>query len=253
MRTSVAIGLLAAAPSLTLAQPNLLYNGGFETANPANPSVPDGWAPFNTALYQPAGPAHSGLASIELASGNNFVAFTTNTFNPTTLQLYDPKIVFQGGAVTARGWYMIPASSPLEGANAGLKFEFRRVPPNFSIYQAYEVLSINGHTNGQWVQFTLKFNCQQFEIHPEPPASVSVLPLRFGGGTGGTGTIYWDDLTVVQCRADFNCSDTLTIADFGAFQASFAAGEMKADMNGDGNLTIADFGAFQGAFAAGCP
>lgn len=252
MISRIAIAAFAAAAP-ALAQPNILYNGGFETANPANPGQPDGWAPFNTAVYQTSGPAHTGAASIELASGNNFVAFTTNTFNPTTLQLYDPPIVFRGGAVTARGWYMIPAASPLEGANAGLKFEFRRVPPNFSIYQAFENLSISGHTNGQWVQFTMKFNCQQFETHPEPPASVSVLPMRFGGLSGGTGTIFWDDLTLVQCRADYNCDDALTIADFAAFQASFVAAEPKADMNGDGNLTIADFGAFQSAFVAGCP
>ncbi len=250
IRLSAAVVVLAGASAL--AQPNLLYNGGFEVPNPANPSLPDGWGAFNTATYQAAGPAHTGLASVELPSGAEFVGFTTNVFNPSTLQLYDPKIFFRGGAVTARGWYMIPASQPLTGANAGLKFEFRRVPPNFSIYQAFEMLTINGTTGGQWVQFTLKFNCLQFETHPEPPASVSVLPMRFGGA-GATGTVFWDDLTVVQCRADYNCDDALTIADFGAFQTGFVSGEPKADMTGDGNLTIADFGAFQTAFVAGCP
>ncbi len=55
------------------------------------------------------------------------------------------------------------------------------------------------------------------------------------------------------CYPDCNQSGTLTIADFGCFQAAFAANNMYADCNNSGTLTIADFGCFQAAFAAGCP
>jgi subtilisin-like proprotein convertase family protein len=55
------------------------------------------------------------------------------------------------------------------------------------------------------------------------------------------------------CYPDCNQSTTLTIADFGCFQAAFGAGNMYADCNGSGTLTIADFGCFQAAFAEGCP
>ncbi len=55
------------------------------------------------------------------------------------------------------------------------------------------------------------------------------------------------------CYADCDASGTLTIADFGCFQAAFAGNQMYADCNSSGSLTIADFGCFQGAFAAGCP
>jgi hypothetical protein len=55
------------------------------------------------------------------------------------------------------------------------------------------------------------------------------------------------------CYADCNNSGNLTIADFGCFQAAFAAGNMYADCNASGTLTIADFGCFQAEFAEGCP
>jgi hypothetical protein len=54
------------------------------------------------------------------------------------------------------------------------------------------------------------------------------------------------------CYPDCNCSGNLTIADFGCFQAAFAAGNLYADCNNTGTLTIADFGCFQASFAGGC-
>jgi hypothetical protein len=55
------------------------------------------------------------------------------------------------------------------------------------------------------------------------------------------------------CYPDCNNSTTLTIADFGCFQAKFVTGDPYADCNGVGGLTIADFGCFQTKFVAGCP
>ncbi len=53
-------------------------------------------------------------------------------------------------------------------------------------------------------------------------------------------------------RADLNFDGQETIADFGAFQTLFVAGDPLADINGDGQLTIQDFGAFQTQFVGGC-
>ncbi len=55
------------------------------------------------------------------------------------------------------------------------------------------------------------------------------------------------------CYADCNDSHSLTIADFGCFQAAFGAGGSYADCNQSGTLTIADFSCFQQAFSSGCP
>jgi Animal haem peroxidase len=49
---------------------------------------------------------------------------------------------------------------------------------------------------------------------------------------------------------DFNLDNKLTIADFGAYQTGFVAGDMNCDFNKDGTLTIADFSAFQTAFVS---
>lgn len=61
-------------------------------------------------------------------------------------------------------------------------------------------------------------------------------------------------LARVGCLADINADGALTIADFGAFQSAYVAGDLRrCDFSGDGVLTIADFGAYQSAFVAGCP
>lgn len=52
-------------------------------------------------------------------------------------------------------------------------------------------------------------------------------------------------------NADFNNDCLYTVADFGAFQTGFVAGDPRADFNGDGRLTVADFGAFQNAWIEG--
>lgn len=54
------------------------------------------------------------------------------------------------------------------------------------------------------------------------------------------------------CYADCDGSGSLTVADFGCFQAMFANGHPYADCNGAGGLTVADFGCFQTKFVSGC-
>jgi hypothetical protein len=203
---------------------------------------------------------HSGTHSIELASGSDFVGFTTNVFNPNTLHYYDPTYVYPGGPVTVTGYYAIPADQPITGANAGLKLEFRR--DNSSIYQAFEMLTISGHTSGQWVRFQMTIQDSQIDPNFPPfPTSVSVLPIRFGS-VSSTGTIFWDDLTFTQGSACYaNCDGStntpvLTVNDFVCFQSAFASGASYANCDGSTTapvLTVNDFVCFQSAFAAGCP
>jgi len=231
-KSTMLIALLVSAAGAT-AQ-NLVYNPSFEIPNAANPALPEGWGAFNTARYRTVGDGlgpilvRTGNSSIELASGADFVGFTTNVFNPATLVYFDPPYTYHGGTATVSGYYAIPADQPLTGANAGLKLEFRR--DNSSIYQAFEALTINGHTNGQWVFFSLTVLDTQIDPNfPPYPTSVSVLPMRFGA-VSSTGTIFWDDISFVQTPACYaNCDGSsvppiLNVSDFICFQQKYAAG-----------------------------
>ncbi len=92
------------------------------------------------------------------------------------------------------------------------------------------------------------------------PGEVYALQAHQGvlhvGGTflsaGGLPSPYWARWGCA-CYADCNNSSSLTVADFGCFQAQFAQGQAYADCNDSGSLTIADFGCFQAKFAGGCP
>jgi hypothetical protein len=262
-KPTTVLALLACAAGAS-AQ-NLVYNGGFETPNPLDPTLPDGWGAFNTARYRtigdPFGPilVHSGNSSVELPSGADFSGYTTNVFNPATLHYFDPSYVYQGGPVTVRGFYAIPADQPLTGANSGLKLEFRR--DNSSIYQAFESLTINGHTNGQWVEFSMTILDSQIDpSFPPYPTSVSVLPIRFGA-VSSTGTIFWDDITLVQSASCYpNCDGSTTppvlnVLDFSCFLNRFAAGDSYANCDHSTTppvLNVLDFSCFLNSFAAGC-
>jgi len=249
-----------------VAQTNLVHNGGFETPETTDPSRPEGWRGFNSARYRFIGDGlgpilvHSGTHCVELSSGADFVAYTTDVFNPSTLSYYNPPYVYQGGPVTVTGYYAIPADQPLTGANAGIKLEFRR--DNSSIYQAFESLTIFGHTNGNWVQFSMTILDSQIDpSFPPYPTSVSVLPMRFGSAAS-TGTIFWDDITVVQGASCYaNCDGSTTppvanVADFTCFLQKFAASDPYANCDGSTTppvLNVADFTCFLQKFAAGCP
>ena len=87
-----------------------------------------------------------------------------------------------------------------------------------------------------------------------PPSSGAITVGLFKPATAGSPATSFDVAGAIPrfCKADFNQDCALTVADFGAFQTAFAAGEPRADFNGDGQLTVADFGAFQSGFTAGC-
>jgi len=87
-----------------------------------------------------------------------------------------------------------------------------------------------------------------------------LMRLRFVASDFGDGSLVEaavDDISVstVGCScppgADFNDDGALSILDFVAFQASFAAQDPCADLNGDGSFSVLDFIAFQSLFGSG--
>lgn len=298
---AVALGLCA---SVVCADPpaNLLTNPGFEEADPIFVEFPLGWAempalgprwreigddPFNPPLIR------SGRRSIDLPTlpGQRFAGWTTNTFGDQG-QLFDPPYEYGAGPLVVRGYYAIPANDPLLNVLAGLKLEFRRTPPNFSIYLAFEDLSITGHTDGQWRRFEFMVSQADFDYYhqlwggpwPPFPTSVSVLPLRFlpepfDPSTEQSGTIYWDDLEVVQlppCPADLTTTSDPNSAGYGLPDGQIDAqdffyyldlltsGDSQADLTGssdpnapdygdpDGTIDAADLFYYLDQFVAGC-
>jgi hypothetical protein len=266
MNTTAFFAAVALAGAGAAAQ-NLVHNGDFEI--PGVGVQPQGWAAFNSGRYRAVGDGlgpvivRSGTHSIELASGESaFVGYTTDVFNPSTGGYYNPPYTYPGGPATVTGWYAIPADQPLVGANAGIKLEFRREPTNPSIYQSFESLTINGHTNGQWVQFSMTVLSSQIDPNfPPYPVQVSVLPIRFGAASS-TGTIFWDDLTFVQagtCYANCDGSTTapaLNVQDFTCFLQKYAAGDAYANCDASTQaptLNVQDFTCFLQKYSAGCP
>ena len=258
--------LAAAACTQASAQcpDNRVDNPSFEEIDPANSSLPRGWGLFNTARLRTSSDgilpffARTGDNSIEFPSGTDFSGVTTDVLNPQTHEFNNPLYEWQGGDVTVSGWYLIPASDPLVGAASGIKLEFRR--ENLSIFTSFEVLNISGDTNGEWVEFSFTVTDEDllpFEMFPPFPVKVTVLPLRFGSAAS-TGTIFWDDICLVQqadepCLADTNNDGMVTPGDFGAWVAAFNASAPECDQNGDGMCTAADFGAWVANYNAGCP
>jgi hypothetical protein len=271
MKKTLSLALLGlgalAAPAL--AQIDELYNGSFEiVGSPPSASGPRGWRAFNAARLRAVddglGPAlvRTGERSVELPSSelptNDFAGYTTDVFDAVNLVFFNPAIEFPGEDHTVTGWYAIPEDQPLTGANAGIKLEFRR--ENSSVFAGFEDLTINGHTGGKWMQYSLTVTNQQlqdiFKEFPPGPVMVSVLPIRFGASSS-TGTIFWDDIEYSQgggppaCPCDWNEDTTLNSQDFFDFLTDFFA--EAADFNMDGTTNSQDFFDFLTCFFEGCP
>ncbi|MEL7482759.1 MAG: GC-type dockerin domain-anchored protein [Planctomycetota bacterium] len=240
-----------------------LLNSSFEVASPGSSTTPDQWGVFNTARLRNVSDgimpffARTGDGSVEFPSGTDFSGITTNVLNPSTLTFNDPSYVYLGGDVTVTGWYLIPEDMPLEGASSGIKLEFRR--QNSSIYAAFEDLSVTGDTAGQWVEYSFTVtDDDMLAVGDFPPyaVAVTVLPLRFGDTTS-TGTVFWDDLCIVQaeetdCPADVNGDGDVNPADFNAWVIAFNNQAPECDQNGDGFCNPADFNAWVLNFNNGC-
>ncbi len=263
---AIAASLLAFQSS-ALAQTTLLYNGSFENED-AFFGGPEGWKNFTNPgeLWRKVGDGdgpilvRTGDASIELRSGNNFAGWTSDTGVDCLGRNNNPVLVYDtssghmdGGDVTVTGWYAIPADQPLT-AKSCIKLEFRRA--NNSIFGAFENLNITGHTNGQWVQFSMTVTAAQlddiYQEFPTEPVKVSVLPIRFGAPSS-TGTIFWDDIVVRQgCPSDVDRNNFVNGDDFDSFVAAFVAGDPYSDYDTNCFVNGDDFDAFVSDFIAGC-
>ncbi len=217
-------------PSPQPVPPNCVSNQSFEEGRATNPALPRSWRPFNTAVRRFVGDGgtaftpRTGIACMELPSGSDFSGLDTNVFDATAGLWRDPAYTLGCGPATFCAWYMSPVGQGIEGAAAGLKLEFRR--PNTSVYDRFEFLPLSGqgYADGTWKQLCISVTQADWDYifnyynngnpYPELPNSVSLLPMRFGGGTGGTGTIFWDDATYQQFNNPNDNSDVELWDDF---------------------------------------
>lgn len=293
MKNRIAWIAALAAPALVgaaaSAQNTGDFNGGFEESVVFDDFDVLYWREFNGArrrtLTDGASPpalVRSGDASLELPPNTiqPFIGADTNEFRVDILTLNDPAYVYGCGPGVFTAWYAIPASAPLQGIgnggqSAGLKLEFRRA--NSSIYFAFEDLSIEGHTDGQWQQASMtiteadwqaafdEFNMG--EPYPDFPIAVSLLVLRFGD-TSDTGTIFFDDLEWSELEYDVADVTTdgasnglrdgdVTLSDFSFYLTLWSNMDMSADLttdgtsNGipDGAVTLSDFSFYLSAWS----
>ncbi len=255
---------------------NLLSNAGFEDPNPAFPSLPIGWNGFNVDpsdyvdINDPGAFVRSGNNSIRLRpagnEGERFQGWTTNLFRPDGSDLFDPDYLYLGGDVTVSGFYLVPSGEVLQDTVVGMKLEFRREPPNFSIWGAFEFSFPSDSTSGAWMPFSFTVTDEMVQAvgdFPPDPTSVTVLPFRFfggefGAGTSPTGTVYIDDLCIVQdfgggCPADFTDDGVLDFFDIASFLTLFSNQDPLSDMNNDGSFDFFDIATYLAAFSEGCP
>ena len=267
-RSAAALACLALAAAAGLADEpqNTLTNPSFENADPDFPSEPEGWASIAV-----GGPgwnsdfARTGVMSLALgpASTGSFTGWTTNLFDPNG-DLYDPPYEFRGGDLYVSGWYFIPEGDELAPGGVGapldvvsIKLEFRRVPPNFSIYQAFDLPGISvSTTNGEWMFYEQVFPDANISgDFPPFPGSVTILPFRFNFGAGQQGTIYWDDLCVYQlsdCPCDTDGNGSLNVDDVDGFVTGFLSNTAAGDCDGNGTWNVDDVDCFIVCFLAGC-
>ncbi len=196
--------------------PNCVFNPGFEQPKGTNLALPTKWRVFNSAIRRYVGDGlsptvtpHTGIACMELPSGWDFNGFDTDVFNSAIGLYNDPVYSLHCGTVRACAWYLMPSGNGLLDTNAGIKLEFRR--PDLSVYKDFEDLVINANTypaDGQWHQYCMVISRADLDYiynrdnngaaYDLPPNRVSILPLRYAPGAGGTGTIFWDDVTYEQ-------------------------------------------------------
>lgn len=268
--------LALAAGSAIAADGNLIYNPGFEETGFGG--APQGWSGFNTSasdyvdVNSPGAFVRTGSKSIRLRPATNamtrFQGWTTNIFRPDGSDLFDPDYEYLGGDVTVSGYYLVPEGETLANDLVALKLEFRREPPNFSIYTSFEFPVDATETDGMWRYFEVTVTDEQMlAVGDFPPyaTSMTILPLRFFGGDfaseAPTGTIYWDDLCYVQGDLPSGCNaadlsepfDVLDLSDITAFVAAFLDLQPEADIDENGVFDLTDITQFVAAFTGGCP
>ncbi len=242
----------------------------------------------------------TGNAMIQLSgsAGGGFAGFTTDTINFSlpTFPFYDPFYDHNLGDVVVSGYYMIPASDPIVGDSAYFKLNVKYLNQDVATLDGFctdspTCGSIQGHTDGQWRQFTVTFRkdeiVRQLEcnqgIRPNcgcvcvptsaVPNHVKITIGRFiGDGTPASGTVYFDDMSFEQlpltptCIADVDDGTGtgtpdggVTIDDLLYYLQIFEAGTANADVDDgsgtgtpDGGVTIDDLLYYLFRFEAGC-
>jgi len=275
------LGMLVMLNTAAMAndEADLLSNSGFESPNPAFPSLPIGWTGFNLEaddyvdINDPGAFVRTGNKSIRLepASGESdrFKGWSTNLFRPDGSDLYDPDYVYLGGDITISGFYLVPSGEVIQDTAVGVKLEFRREPPNFSIWSAFEFTFPESSTSGEWMPFSFTVTDEQMLAvgdFPPEPTSVTVLPFRFfggefGPGTSPTGTVFIDDLCLVQDMGGGGCSPadlaepfgSLNFLDVSEFLTAFGNQSSSADLNNDDSWNFLDVSEFLSIYGDGCP
>ncbi len=273
--TGAVLGALA-GQCLANDDTNLITNPGFEEAGLSG--LPLGWQGVNVDSgdwvdsSDPDGFVRTGSKSIKIGpasgAGEAFQGLTTNFFLPDGSDLYDPDYEYLGGDVHIIGYYLVPEGEALANdAIVGIKLEFRREPPNFSIYTSVEFAVPQSATAGEWVRFEETFTDEQMlAVGDFPPyaTSVSILPFRFwdpASGMDAEGTIYWDDLCLIQgelggCN-EADLAEPFNVLDFSdvlAFLTAFGGEDASADLAAPfGVWDFSDVLSFLSAFGAGCP
>ena len=262
---------------------NRLFNPGFETQHPAFPDLPLGWQDFNldsddyVDIGDMGAQVRSGNRSIRMTastgSPDRFKGLTTNVFLPDGSDLYDPDYTYLGGDYVVSGYYLVPAGEMLDDTVVGVKLEFRREPPNFSVYTSFEfnLLDIPGaeETGGEWVPFSFTVTDAMMEaVGDFPPyaTSASILPFRFYGGdyspgTEPMGTVFFDDLCVVQLDPNGPCNEAdfaepyneLDFFDLSAFLMALGNQDPNADLTQDGDWDFFDVSLYLQIYGEGCP
>ncbi len=279
LAAGIAVPMVVSSNAVANDETDLLTNPGFETSNPAFPSLPLGWTGFNVEsddyvdINDPGAFVRTGNKSIRLepssGTSDRFKGWSTNLFRPDGSDLYDPDYVYLGGDVTVSGYYLVPSGEVIQDTIVGVKLEFRREPPNFSIWSAFEFAFPENSTGGEWMPFSFTVTDEQILAvgdFPPEPTSVTVLPFRFfggdfGPGTDPTGTVFVDDLCIVQDMGGDGCSDADLAEPFGAlnfldvseFLNAFSMQSPEADLTDDGSWNFLDVSEFLSIYSDGCP
>ncbi len=273
-RTMTIAGVvIACAAGAAWAQTPLpLTNPSFEVQNLFSSSQPEGWHNLSNpqeARYLKSGTPtpRTGTRSVFLTApartaAGQFRGWTTDTVNDTlpTFPFYDPVYDYNAGDIVVTGYYLVPASSPITeiGENIGIKLNVKLGNqdyatqdmgvnvggPDINIARLLNANGGPGHTNGQWVAYTVTWPKSDIDSQfaqysgvyynlPPYPDHCKITIGRFIDFPNipttitKSGTIYWDDIGYAQtgsttgCPADYNGDTFLNLDDLGDFITDF--------------------------------
>ncbi|MCX5690744.1 MAG: hypothetical protein NTV94_13345 [Planctomycetota bacterium] len=223
--------------------------------------------------FLPPAVARTGTASISISTpgASEFRGMTCDwrNFSISGFPFFDPVFDYAGGDIVVSGWYYIPTSAPITGDSAFIKLNIKRGNQDYATFdpigRGVSNLLIQGHTNNQWRRYELRwtradieneltFNQDQgYFAMPPYPNHLKIVLSRFGfGNVPSSGTIFWDDITMIQepaasacgCAADYNADGGVDGGDIEGFFTDWEAGVGCSDVNQDGGIDGGDIEAF---------